>query len=471
MKGGEYMDIGTLQLASANQQPINAKAATTTKSDGNFAKTLQNASTSDSATATTQKTSKEVTDANTASTDSDASKGFQLELGLGALLTKPQPKQETPDVDVASLLNATSLTDLGADVSELDLVTGAQQLSLEDIAQALNVDPAQLTETLSELVGQDVTGENLWDVLDQIDMNVYAFMQNLSNALEGKGTVSKSAAADVTKLLKFVEIAAPKTDLALKQEMQVSQLKDWVATVASRVTETVQTNQDAKNLVMQRNIQIQVADTVQQAPVKPTPLLQATNAMTKLQQSTSQPTSVAAVEVETATPTSTEVLGNVSAKATPQTTVTFRLPQSTPASQAASFVEKFEQVMSRSQMANNAQGQRLLIKLYPEELGSVRIEFIQKDGMLSARILTSTAAGKQMIEGQLNQLKSGLANQNIQLDRLDISQALSEPGRSERGQQFNQQQSASQQQTEERKNQQDDDESYSFEELLAELEV
>jgi len=310
-------------------------------------------------------------------------------------------------------------------------------------------------------------------------MNIYTFMQNLSNALEGKGTVSQSAAADVTKLLKFIEIAAPKTDLALKQEMQVSQLKDWMSTVASRVTETLQTNEDAKKLVMQqKNIQIQVADTTQptQASVKPVSLFQTTNTMTKFQQVATQSTSTApstqltAVDTEAA-PTSTEALGNATAKAAPQTTtVTFRLPQSTPASQAASFVQKFEQVMSRSQMANNAQGQRLLIKLYPEELGSVRIEFIQKDGLLSARILTSTAAGKQMIEGQLNQLKSGLASQNIQLDRLDIAQALSEPGRSERGQQFNQQ-SANQQQAEERKEQREEDESYSFEELLAELEV
>lgn len=458
------MNIGTLQLASAHQQPMNA-TTTAPAGDKNFAHTLHQATVSETA------------DTHTASADSEASKGLQLELGLNALLAKSQPKQDTTDVDVAAVLNATSLSELGADVSELDLVTGAQQLSLEDIAQALDVDPEQLTETLSALVGQEVTADNLWDALDQIDMNIYTFMQNLSNALEGKGTVSQSAATDVTKLLKFIEIAAPKTDLALKQEMQVSQLKDWMSTVASRVTETLQTNEDAKKLVMQqKNIQIQVADTTQptQASVKPASLFQTTNTMTKFQQMATQSTStvsstqLTAVDTESA---STEALGNATAKATPQTTtVTFRLPQSTPASQAASFVQKFEQVMSRSQMANNAQGQRLLIKLYPEELGSVRIEFIQKDGLLSARILTSTAAGKQMIEGQLNQLKSGLASQNIQLDRLDIAQALSEPGRSERGQQFNQQ-SANQQQTEERKEQREEDESYSFEELLAELEV
>jgi flagellar hook-length control protein FliK len=459
------MNIGTLQLASAHQQPMNATtpAATT---DTNFAQTLHQATVSDTTTSATAKT----VDTQSSSADSEDSKGLQLELGLNALLTKSQPKQDAADVDVAAVLNATSLSELGADVSDLDLVTGAQQLSLEDIAQALDVDPEQLTETLSALVGQEVTADNLWDALDQIDMNIYTFMQNLSNALEGKGAVSQSAAADVTKLLKFIEIAAPKTDLMLKQEMQVSQLKDWMSTVASRVTETLQTNEDAKKLVMQqKNIQIQVSDAAQQMQtvVKPTSLFQTTNTMTKLQQAATQLT---AVDTEQSA-TSTEALGNASAKATPQTTtVTFRLPQSTPASQAASFVQKFEQIMSRSQMANNAQGQRLLIKLYPEELGSVRIEFIQKDGLLSARILTSTAAGKQMIEGQLNQLKSGLASQNIQLDRLDISQALSEPGRSERGQQFNQQ-SANQQQTEERKEQREEDESYSFEELLAELEV
>lgn len=219
-------------------------------------------------------------------------------------------------------------------------------------------------------------------------------------------------------------------------------------------------------MLKQSSMQLQISN--MDIATQPTKMAaQTTSTFTKSIASTSM-ANVTEVEAISA---SSEPLGNATAKVVPQTTtVTFKLPQSTPASQAASFVEKFEQVMSRSQMANNAQGQRLLIKLYPEQLGSVRIEFIQKDGVMSARILTSTAAGKQMIEGQLNQLKSGLANQNIQLDRIDISQALSEPGRSEqRGQQFNQQHSAHEQANE--RHEQQEEEEFSFEELLAELEV
>ena len=128
--------------------------------------------------------------------------------------------------------------------------------------------------------------------------------------------------------------------------------------------------------------------------------------------------------------------------------------------------------MNRSQLATNAQGQRLLIKLYPEHLGSVRIEFSHQNGIMSARILTSTATGKQMLESQLHQLKTGLVNQNIQLDRIDISQALSEPSRSEqRQQQFNQQSSMNQQNHSNQKENRQDDDGLTFEELLAELEV
>ncbi|WP_010286406.1 flagellar hook-length control protein FliK [Kurthia massiliensis] len=455
------MNIATLQLASAGQQPLSTAQGGQSGQTTSFAETLNAASTQ-----TATNTVDETVDTTATPTDGEASKGLQLELGLSALLGKPQTAQDATDIDVTEVLNATSLADLGVEVTDVDLATGTQPLTLDAIAETLNIDVDTLTKTLSDLIGEEVTGDQLFDVLNQIDQNVQTFVQNLSNALAGKGDVSKSAAHDVTKLLKFIEIAAPKTDLALKQEMQVSQLKDWMSSIASRVTETSQTSKDVKNMLKQSPVQIQISNT--DIATQPTKMAaQTTSIVTKPVVATSM-ANVTEVEAPSA---SSEPLGNATAKVVPQTTtVTFKLPQSTPASQAASFVEKFEQVMSRSQMANNAQGQRLLIKLYPEQLGSVRIEFMQKDGVMSARILTSTAAGKQMIEGQLNQLKSGLANQNIQLDRIDISQALSEPGRSEqRGQQFNQQHSAHQQANE--RQEQQEEEEFSFEELLAELEV
>lgn len=128
--------------------------------------------------------------------------------------------------------------------------------------------------------------------------------------------------------------------------------------------------------------------------------------------------------------------------------------------------------MNRSQFSNNAAGTKLLIKLYPENLGSIRVELMQKDGVMTARFLASTAVGKQMLESQLQQLKQGLVNQNIQLDRIDVSQALTETNRNERDHQQSFQHSFKQQSQEQHKEQKDDDdEKVSFNDILMDLEV
>lgn len=68
----------------------------------------------------------------------------------------------------------------------------------------------------------------------------------------------------------------------------------------------------------------------------------------------------------------------------------------------------------------------MFLRLNPENLGSLRIELIQKDSQLTARILTSTGAAKEMLDSQVNGLKQALHSQNIQVERIEISQQLSQ---------------------------------------------
>ncbi|WP_010301521.1 flagellar hook-length control protein FliK [Kurthia senegalensis] len=421
------MNIATLQLATSGQQPLGKSMSTSTSAD--FSQTL--------ASATTDEQVEEAV-ANNSDSNGRNSKGVQLELGLNGLLPTSQVKEEQEAVDVASILGATTLADLPIELSETQLVSG--QLSLTDLAKIIGTDEETLLKSLSELTGQEITTTNVWDVLNTIDANLFGFMQNLSQSLEGKGTLSKQDASNVATLLKVIELASPKTDLTLQQEMQVNQLKDVLTTVASKVSETTQTQKEARTFVTQMS-QTSKVDVL------------TTKASTQQVVAEQEP-----VGLISSTPSS------------PQTTnATMTLPKAVPASQAESFIKQFEQIMSRSQFSNNMHGQRLLIKLYPEHLGSIRIEFTQKDGMMTAKILTSTAAGKQMLESQLTQLKSGFANQNIQMDRVDISQALSEPSKSDKGNQFNQHSSSSQQQKEQETK--EDEDMKTFEQLLAEIEV
>lgn len=88
------------------------------------------------------------------------------------------------------------------------------------------------------------------------------------------------------------------------------------------------------------------------------------------------------------------------------------------------FIKDFQTIIAKSQL-NMANGQsKLLIKLYPEHLGSLHIELLHQDNGIIAKILTSTASAKDMLESQIQQLKHTFQAQNIPVEKIDISQQL-----------------------------------------------
>ncbi|USK76526.1 flagellar hook-length control protein FliK [Peribacillus frigoritolerans] len=88
------------------------------------------------------------------------------------------------------------------------------------------------------------------------------------------------------------------------------------------------------------------------------------------------------------------------------------------------FVKQFENILSKANFSGTNGVNKLLIRLNPEHLGSLRIELIQKDGMLSAKILATTSQAKDILENQIHGLKQAFSGQNIQIERIEISQAF-----------------------------------------------
>ncbi|RRN70289.1 hypothetical protein EI200_14140 [Peribacillus simplex] len=88
------------------------------------------------------------------------------------------------------------------------------------------------------------------------------------------------------------------------------------------------------------------------------------------------------------------------------------------------FVKQFENILSKANFSGTNGVNKLLIRLNPEHLGSLRIELIQKDGMLSAKIMATTSQAKDMLEKQIHGLKQAFSGQNIQIEKIEISQAF-----------------------------------------------
>lgn len=139
---------------------------------------------------------------------------------------------------------------------------------------------------------------------------------------------------------------------------------------------------------------------------------------------------------------------------------------------AEQLIDQFRSILEKSQFVKNGGTQKLFIKLNPEHLGALRVELIQKDSTIIARILTSTSMAKDMMESHLNGLKQAFSSQNIQVERVEIAQQFTAQDRTfNREQQGQGRHEQHEQQKEEQREQPADDFNHSFEEALLNTEV
>ncbi|QPC46347.1 flagellar hook-length control protein FliK [Mangrovibacillus cuniculi] len=103
--------------------------------------------------------------------------------------------------------------------------------------------------------------------------------------------------------------------------------------------------------------------------------------------------------------------------------VALHLPKGTTKLQTEAFVREFTNVLSKANWMKNPMQSKLQINLYPEHLGTLKIELVQKDGILTARILASSLAAKEMIDTNLSSLKNSFALQNIQVEKVEVFQS------------------------------------------------
>ena len=135
------------------------------------------------------------------------------------------------------------------------------------------------------------------------------------------------------------------------------------------------------------------------------------------------------------------------------------------------LIQQFESILSKSQLMNVGGNQKLFIKLYPEHLGALRVELIQKDSTLIAKFMTSTANAKDILESQIQSLKQAFSSQNIQIERIEISQQMNQQERYLNRDSQQQQEQRQQREQDKLKQEQDQTFTLSFEEELLNVEV
>lgn len=359
----------------------------------------------------------------------------------GTLL--PNESQQNLTQELSSLLNADSL-------KEVETLLGSKELT---------VNPEKLKDLLNKLLGEktetddDSTDSNVWDLLAGISEQASQLTDAIVQSLNGLVTATPVEAKEAVQLLKVVQLIGKKSDLTLKQESTLFDINQLVGDLKEAVTKKglISSNQTVSSEPKMFTLDQAMKPVVQHVVVKqitsPTePLMETKEITTSVQ---GQSSNIVQTKVET---------------------ITITLPTEKPA-QSEEFVKELQKVMNRVQFGQAGGANRLVIKLNPEQLGTIRIELIQKNGLLTTKMLASTALGKDMLDSHSNQLRQGLVNQNIQIDKLEITQALQDSARQERNQTFNDSFRQQQHQENQENSKDDTEEPSTFGDFLKEMEV
>jgi flagellar hook-length control protein FliK len=261
-----------------------------------------------------------------------------------------------------------------------------------DVQALLNELPAELKEMIETLLTEQV---NVTDLAQSPspEMKLAFLLQAISN--DHQQMLSQPQKKVLSELFEkwFRGLKLDNKDSLPKQVEQIfSQVKKLM-------NENVTTDKNAFHKIME---QLSVAKKVQTyaeqafqryVPVKQT---EGTNSATKEFQSVQSPLS-------------------------PLEQWTLKVPVSQDEGQKQQFVREIQQIMSKGKMIVNEAGfTKMQIKLTPENLGTIEIQLIQKHGEIAAKIIASSQAAKDALDGQLTQLKQAFAGQNIEFEKLEV---------------------------------------------------
>ncbi|AMO84693.1 Flagellar hook-length control protein FliK [Solibacillus isronensis B3W22] len=367
--------------------------------------------------------------------------------------TAKQPEMAKPPLaeSISGILEEDSLESLleqlGVEMDETGLfaLVGEEStpialdelMTLDNLTELLGITKAELSQIIEQLLGdakQEIT--DIWSLIEQapnILNEVLAAVQKPE-----QNNVQPKELQQIVQLLKLAQLAGSKVDTVYQQEIQLASLKDALLALANEAQKSAGTEQSTvKTTTFQ-----QVVQQGQQSSLN--------------QQTT--------VKVET----DTQTAGHIQQQVTQTKTVTVTLPAEKPA-QSDALIKEIQNLINRSQLSGQPGNMKLFLKLFPENLGQIRIELVQKDGVMTARLLATTAMGKELLENNINQLKAGFVAQNIQMERIDVAQSLQDADRNARDQNFFNN-FFRQKDEEKQENNEDtlDEESLSFKDLLSE---
>ncbi|RBP95249.1 flagellar hook-length control protein FliK [Cytobacillus firmus] len=325
---------------------------------------------------------------------------------------------------------------------------------IEVISEQLNLTQEELVQMLEGFMDQVLPGVKLEDVYSMEDLEdgnkIQLLISAISNFDVKEGMILQGKDfSGALKALKLYDILSAKKDF-LSSKMNV---KEFLNHVQIKVEGLINSTSVDKGSIIQKVF---------------TPLANELNTAKQQNNSANENLGQAAFKIINRPETALQGFVQVQSFSKPEQMALLN-PQGRTVS-PDQLMQQFENILSKSSFLKTGGTQKLFIKLNPDHLGALRIELIQKDSAMIARILTSTGSAKEILDSHINGLKQAFSSQNIQIERIEISQQMTQQDRS-----FNrdpQQQEQRQQQNKDENNMQPESEfNSSFEEALLNTEA
>lgn len=300
-------------------------------------------------------------------------------------------------LDLKAFLQTTDLMQMDGGLDVLEQVLLSDDVDLESlVANLLNISEEELFKQLSNVL--QIPESELKDLFtqmtneEQTNLHLEQLLQNLFSQNLKKDTPINEQTATVFKAVKLIELIAENkqliTDFTTKQENK------FIQAALEKVNEMLASQKTTRATYLNQAFSKIVTDLSQNSTDKDSgSLLVGQN--TIISNNSLQWNAVDLANAAKNTKTNTDQL-----------------------------LQQFQSILAKGNLSTIGNTQKMLIRLYPENLGSLRIELIQKDDGLIARILTSTSQAKELLDSQLNVLRQAFSMQNIQVDKLEINQSF-----------------------------------------------
>lgn len=136
------------------------------------------------------------------------------------------------------------------------------------------------------------------------------------------------------------------------------------------------------------------------------------------------------------------------------------------------LLDQFQQIMVKSNFLQRGNGiNQLMVRLHPEQLGDITLKLTQVNGEMTVKMIVSSQATKDLLEGNLQQLRHMFSPHQVLIEKQDSSNLLAHSEEMNLAEQYDEENSQDEQNSFSEEHGGENEEATDFHQLLMDAKV